>query len=158
MVDITNLQFASSPNSFYSLMNMQETITIYTNEYIDLNGKFLTIGEDINNFYLAISLELQGFKLKTKTAKKQIFYGKIVLVNIQKYLDNLVNNANEAPIINIVAGKVNETIKVPKIKTKEARQLQDLSIDNFEEVDYIIPQVKYVELMLPNPAVGIGGM
>lgn len=156
MIDVSNLQFGNSPTSFWGMLTYNEQMTIYTKEYIDLSGKFLTIGTDTDNFYYAMSFELDNFQLDEKTKTKG-FYGKILLVNIQKFLDNQFNDANEAPIINITAGKLNEEIKIPIIKQHRKKEISDPNVKNFEEGKKKIPMAHAVELFFPKPAILIGG-
>lgn len=92
----------------------------------------------------------------TDDKKTNSFYGKIVLIDIQRYLDNNYNDGNQAPIINIVKGKINETIKIPKIK-KNTTGIYDPAVVEYEAVDYIIPKARNVEILFPEPAILIGG-
>lgn len=137
------------------MLNYNEQITVYTSDYIELNGKFITIGDDIENFYYATSFQLHDFKLKNKIGKKP-FAGKLILVNIQRYLDNQFNDATEAPIINIVAGKVNEEIDIPVIE-KNKNGIADPSIVKFTSEKKKIPAVVAAEIFFPSPTILIGG-
>ena len=156
MIDITNLQFGNTPTSYWGMLNFNEQITIYTSDYLDLSGKFITIGDNITDFYYAQSFELNNFKLKDKRRTKG-YFGKIVLVNIQKFLDNQFNDATVAPIINIVAGKLNETIKIPVIVKTKTGETSDPNIVKFEVGEHTIKKATSIEVFLPEPAIMIGG-
>ncbi len=157
MIDVTNLTFGNTPTSFWGQLNYNEQITVYTSEYIDLQGKFVTIGENIEDKYFALSFELHNFTLGDD--KKQTpYFGKIILVNIQRFLDNQFNDANEAPTINIANGQLNEKIIVPSFKVKDPKQPYDPNVVNITEKAITIPKASKIEIMLPMPTIGIGGM
>lgn len=156
MIDVTNLTFGNTPTSYWGQLDHNDVITLYTNEFIDLNGKFVSIGEDTETKYMAMSYELQGFSLDKKVSK-EIFYGKIMLVNVQRFLDNQFNDGNEAPIINIATGKLNEEIIIPSFKQQNKRQPADPSVKHIEAKTITTKKAHTIEILLPSPAVIIGG-
>ena len=151
-IDVLNLEFGSNTNSYYGLLNKNETIEIYSSEYIDLTGKFITIGDDLKTFYLAVSHSLSNFSLKQDKETKN-FLTKIVLVNLVKYLSNEFDDSDQAPTINVEIGKINETIKVPKLKHQDNFGMYDPALAEFELVEIHNEVPDTIEIMLPDPAV-----
>ncbi len=156
MIDVTNLTFGNTPTSFWGQFGYNEQITIYTSEYIELENKFISIGEDIETKYFAISLQLNNFNFG-KDGRQDTYLGKIILVNLQRFLDNQFNDGNEAPIINIANGKLNEKITVPTFAEQNKREPYDPSITIVEEKEITIPKATTVEVFFPSPTVLIGG-
>lgn len=139
------------------MLTANEQITLYTSEYIDLTGQFVTIGTNVDQKYYALSYELQGFEIGEDKKKKR-FYGKIVLVNIQKFLDNQFNDENEAPIINIANGKLNETITIPAFKARVKGQTADPNVKHITEKQVINKKMRRVEILFPKPTIMLGGI
>lgn len=102
---MTNLSYGNNINSIYGMLGENEQIIIYTREYKDLTGKFITFGEDKSKIYLAISFELNNFTLKNDK-KTNLYLGKIILVDIVKFMDSQLNSGEEGPCINIKFGKL----------------------------------------------------
>ncbi len=157
LIDVSNLSFGNNPSSYWGMLTSNEIITVYTSEFLDLTGKFISIGENIEDKYYATSYELSGFSLG-ENKKKKSYLGKIVLVNVQKYLDNEFNESNQGPIINIINGKLNETITVPSFDKPSDRQPSDPNTKYISEKTVVIPKMSRVEILFPEPAIMIGGI
>lgn len=83
--------------------------------------------------------------------------GKIVLINVQKFLDEQYNEANQAPVLNMVAGKLNETIKVPVITKTKSGDISDPEVVKYEIGTKTIKKASRVEILFPEPALMVGG-
>ena len=139
------------------MLKYNEQITIFTSKYIPLEGKMVSIGENIKDKYFAMSFELTGLEIG-EDKKKKTFFGKIILVNIQRVLDQQFNDSNEAPIINIENGRMGETIEVPRFKRKNKREPHDPDVKNIE-TGYITNKAPvYIEIHFPKPAILVGGI
>lgn len=152
------MQFGTNANSIFGALVANESFVIYTSEYINMSNKFVSIGTDLENFYIATSYQLE----KPETAEGQpdkSFYGKIVLVNIQKMLDTQFNDSTESPTININIGKLGETVTIPQISQADGTSniISDPNFKTISKKKITIAMPKTVEVLLPSPAMFIGG-
>lgn len=155
-VDLESLQFGTSPKSFYSMLTENSTIELYTSKFIELTGKFVSIGNDIETKYLAISVGLSGYNRKEKKEGKA-FAAKIVLVNLVKYLSDQLDDDATAPTINIANGKMGETIQIPQLKKRDKDgDLGELEVEDFEIIDYKNEVPNVIEVLIPTTAAILG--
>lgn len=155
-VDTESLEFGSSPNSFYSLLTANGNIELYTTEAIDLTGKFVSIGKDIDKKYLATSIRLSGFDMKEKKNGK-VFATKIILVDVVKYLSDQMDDDTPAPTINFANGKMGESVTVPLYKpSDESGDIGETLVEEFvpTEITNEVPNV--IEILIPVAAAVIG--
>lgn len=150
-VDSANLEFGSNSNSFYSLFHENTIIEVYTNKFIDLSGKFVTIGGDIDKKFLAVSYRLDNFKLKDK--ETEVFLGKIVLVDLVKKLSDEEDETSIAPTINIANGKFGETINIPTLKKSVVDEIAETDLTDYEVTTIVVPRVRTIEILLDNPSI-----
>lgn len=103
-INIETLTYGAHPSSYFSLMGKNTTIEVYTTNNIDLTGKFVSLvgyeGEIDKQIFLATSHTLQDFTTQEKDSKPKLLRTKIVLVNIQKWLSDQLDDEEQAPTIN----------------------------------------------------------
>lgn len=146
------MTYGNTASSFYSLLSKNTTIEIYTNEYIELDGAYITIGEDHDKKYLATSYRLDNFKLKDQD--KEVFLGKIILIDLVKKMSEELDDTTIAPTINIANGKLGEEIAVPRLRQEvKDKDIADIDIQDYDIVRYTNPRAKSIEFYFDKPAV-----
>lgn len=137
---LNSLSQGNSANTFQGMWKLNETITILVKDHIEFNSNLITLGKDTSKMYFAASYPIR------ETIEGKEYLSKVVLQDIQAFLNNNFEDSTQGYYQNIRIGKYGQTVKVPK----ELFDKFDKLID-YEAEDLVVETPKYLEIMLPEP-------